>query len=121
MSKKRKSAKRKSAARVANTSRTDAAAGAAKTKALKPAAKKSPAKSKKQSASPKMGGGPMVWWQKTAQFFREVKVELKKVTWPSRKETLTSTSVVVALVLLASIFLGIVDLGLSRLIRTVIG
>ena len=51
------------------------------------------------------------------QFLKEVKVELKKVTWPSRKETIGSTSVVVVLVILISIFLGFVDLGLSQLIR----
>jgi preprotein translocase subunit SecE len=37
------------------------------------------------------------------------------------RSALASTSVVVALVLLASIFLGLVDMGLSRLIRSVIG
>lgn len=57
------------------------------------------------------------FWQKAKQFFREVRVELKKVTWPSRKETIASTSVVLITVVLVSFFLGIVDLGLSRLIK----
>jgi preprotein translocase subunit SecE len=56
-------------------------------------------------------------WPKAKQFFREVRVELKKVTWPSRKETISSTSVVLITVILVSFFLGIVDLGLSRLIK----
>jgi preprotein translocase subunit SecE len=57
-------------------------------------------------------------WMLTAkQFFREVKVELKKVTWPSRKETIASTSVVLITVILVAFYLGIVDLGLSRLIK----
>ena len=56
-------------------------------------------------------------WPKAKQFFREVRVELKKVTWPSRKETIASTSVVLITVVLVSFFLGIVDLGLSRLIK----
>ena len=51
------------------------------------------------------------------QFFREVRVELKKVTWPSRKETIASTSVVLVTVFLVGFYLGIVDLGLSRLIK----
>lgn len=55
--------------------------------------------------------------QKISQFFREVRVEMKKVTWPSRKETLASTSVVLVTVILMAFFLGIVDLGLSRLIK----
>ena len=44
-------------------------------------------------------------------------MELKKVTWPSRKETIASTSVVLVTVFLVAFFLGIVDLGLSRLIK----
>jgi len=51
------------------------------------------------------------------QFFREVRVELKKVTWPSRKETIASTSVVLITTFLVAIYLGVVDLGLSRLIK----
>ena len=56
---------------------------------------------------------------KTAQFLREVKVELKKVTWPSRKQTIGSTLVVIILVMIISLFLGAVDMGLSSLIRVV--
>jgi len=54
------------------------------------------------------------------QFLREVKVELKKVAWPSRKQAMGSTIVVVILVLLVSFFLGIVDIGLSSLIKAVL-
>jgi len=54
------------------------------------------------------------------QFLREVKIELKKVTWPSRKQTLGSTAVVIVLVIIISLFLGIVDVGLSTLIRVVL-
>jgi preprotein translocase subunit SecE len=56
----------------------------------------------------------------TFQFLREVKVELKKVTWPSRKQTIGSTVVVLALVVLISLFLGVVDIGLSQLIKFVL-
>lgn len=57
---------------------------------------------------------------KVTQFLREVKIELKKVTWPSRKETLASTAVVIILVIIISSFLGLVDMGLSSLIRFVL-
>ncbi|UCF95279.1 MAG: preprotein translocase subunit SecE [Desulfobacterales bacterium] len=57
---------------------------------------------------------------KAFQFLREVKIELKKVTWPSRKQTIGSTVVVIALVMLISLFLGVVDIGLSSLIRVVL-
>jgi len=57
---------------------------------------------------------------KSLQFLREVRVELKKVTWPTRKQTLGSTVVVIILVMIISLFLGIVDFGLSNLIRVVL-
>jgi preprotein translocase subunit SecE len=56
----------------------------------------------------------------SVQFLREVKIELKKVTWPSRKQTIGSTVVVIAVIILISIFLGSVDIGLSSLIRIVL-
>ena len=61
--------------------------------------------------------GPL---QKSLQFLREVKVELKKVTWPTRKQTIGSTLVVIILVMIISFFLGIVDIGLSSLIGVVL-
>ncbi|MGD9971626.1 MAG: preprotein translocase subunit SecE [Desulfatirhabdiaceae bacterium] len=54
------------------------------------------------------------------QFLREVKVELKKVAWPTRKQTAGSTVAVIILVMLISLFLGVVDVGLSSLIHTVL-
>ena len=57
---------------------------------------------------------------KSVQFLREVKVELKKVTWPSRKQTLGSTIVVLVLVTIIAFFLGAVDIGLSSLVKVVL-
>ena len=56
-------------------------------------------------------------FEATKQFLREVKTELKKVTWPSRKDTLSGTLVVLIAVFIIAIFLGIVDSGLSNLIK----
>ena len=55
------------------------------------------------------------------QFLKEAKTELKKVSWPSRKETVASTVVVLVLVMLAAIYLGLVDLGLSKAIKALLG
>lgn len=43
------------------------------------------------------------------QFVREVVTELKKVTWPSREETMKLTAVVIALSLLVGTFIGVLD------------
>ena len=58
--------------------------------------------------------------QKIFQFLKEVRFELRRVTWPSRKETLAGTMVVLVIVLIVASYLGIVDLGLSELIKTVL-
>ncbi|OGW08129.1 MAG: preprotein translocase subunit SecE [Nitrospinae bacterium RIFCSPLOWO2_12_39_16] len=53
-------------------------------------------------------------------FLNEVKIEMKKVSWPTRKETMYTTSAVIISVFLISFFLGLVDLGLSKLIERLI-
>ena len=75
----------------------------------------------------KVGGGKAIAAKrepnligKGIQFLREVKVELKKVTWPSRKQTIGSTVVVIILVMIISLFLGLVDVGLSSILRAVL-
>ena len=60
------------------------------------------------------------FWTSSVQFLREVKIELKKVTWPSRKQTMGSTAVVIVLVIIISSFLGLVDMGLTGLIKFVL-
>ena len=57
---------------------------------------------------------------KTRNFFEEVKLELEKVTWPTRKETLGTTWVVVVIVLLISLYLGACDLVLNKLMRLIL-
>jgi|YelNatPaOPRAMG01_1025707.scaffolds.fasta_scaffold05860_9 preprotein translocase subunit SecE len=49
-------------------------------------------------------------------FFNEVIAELKKVTWPTKKQVTTSTIVVLILVFLTAIYLNVVDLGFSYLV-----
>ncbi|MBW2595014.1 MAG: preprotein translocase subunit SecE [Deltaproteobacteria bacterium] len=58
---------------------------------------------------------------RVTRFLKEARVELRKVTWPTPKEALASTSVVIVVVIIMSLFLGVVDLGLTRIIRLVLG
>ncbi|MEJ5329566.1 MAG: preprotein translocase subunit SecE [Desulfobaccales bacterium] len=60
------------------------------------------------------------WYQNARQFLREALQELRKVTWPERRETLGTTAIVLFLVVVISTFLGLVDFGLARLVRTFI-
>lgn len=59
----------------------------------------------------------MEYVDKARDYFKDVIVELKRVTWPSKKETMAATWVVIITVIILSLFLGIVDLGLSQTIK----
>jgi preprotein translocase subunit SecE len=59
--------------------------------------------------------------EKVKQFLVEARNELKKVTWPTRKQALASTSVVIIVVVIVSLFLGVVDFGLTKIIKLVLG
>ena len=85
--------------------------------------KKTPRAIQKTSKKPTVANGSAVgrFIDKARQFFREAKVELKKVKWPTRKELLASTAVVIVLTLLLAFFLGLVDFGLIKIIRNVVG
>ncbi len=56
-----------------------------------------------------------------AEFVREVRREVARVTWPTRKETTVSTAMVFLMVILASIFFLVVDLALSWGVRLILG
>ncbi len=54
------------------------------------------------------------------QFFQQVRNEAAKVTWPTRKETMITTGMVLVMVVLASVFFLVVDLVLSSGVRAVL-
>lgn len=51
-------------------------------------------------------------------YFRESREELKKVVWPSRRETRNNTLMVIGISLFVAAFLGLVDVGLKFLLDT---
>ena len=55
------------------------------------------------------------------EFVQEAWQELKKVHWPSRKETYAATLVVIIVVVLISVYLALVDFALTKAIQAVIG
>ncbi len=54
-------------------------------------------------------------------FFKQVRAEAKKVTWPTRQETMASTIAVFVMVVIASIFLFAADQILSWVVRFALG
>jgi preprotein translocase subunit SecE len=59
-------------------------------------------------------------WGKIREFFKEVKIELKKVSWPTRFETMDSTKVVIIIVLAIAFYLGVVDIVLSNGVKRIL-
>ena len=55
------------------------------------------------------------------RYFRETIGELRKVNWPTRKEAITLTGVVLVVIIGMSTFLGILDFIFSRLLALVLG
>jgi len=53
------------------------------------------------------------WFRSLKQYFRDAWSELRRVTWPSRKELWNSTLTVLVVIALAGAFLGAVDLLLT--------
>ncbi len=58
--------------------------------------------------------------EKVVGFFQEFKTEMKKVTWPGGKDTVSSTAVVIVTVMIIVIFLGLVDYALGRIVYSVL-
>ena len=88
----------------------------AKGASAKDASKKAPPK----KASQETASGKLGRLGQLKEFFDQSKVEIKKVVWPSRKETIATSVAVLILVLVMSIFLGIVDLGLAKAIKAIL-
>ena len=58
----------------------------------------------------------MDWWSQARSFLADVQTEAKRVTWPGWKQTVTQTVVALVFVSFIAIYLGIVDLALTRII-----
>ncbi|WP_153125792.1 preprotein translocase subunit SecE [Peribacillus tepidiphilus] len=57
--------------------------------------------------------------QRLTEFFRGVVREMKKVSWPKRKELTRYTITVLTTVVIMALFFAVVDLGISQLIRLI--
>jgi preprotein translocase subunit SecE len=59
-------------------------------------------------------------FRKLREFFRDVTIEIKKVTFPKKDELVGSTWVVIVSVLIISVYLGVVDLALSKIVKVLL-
>ena len=57
---------------------------------------------------------------RTSRFFKEVGVEMQKVTWPTKQELIGSTAVVIVVSLILVVYVGLLDFGLRQVISLLI-
>lgn len=57
------------------------------------------------------------WIRQGRAFLRDVQSEAKRVTWLDMRQTAAQTAVALVFVFIIAIYLGLVDLGLSRFVR----
>jgi len=62
----------------------------------------------------------MKFFKKAVIFLKEAKEELKKVSWPSKKETWQKTLIVISFSLIVALILGLFDATLTFLLRKII-
>lgn len=55
------------------------------------------------------------------QFFRQVKQEVKKVTWPTRKEVVQTSIMVIVIVAIAATFFFFVDWAFGKIVKSIFG
>jgi len=83
------------------------------------ARKKSKKSAEKQAVQAQATGLPGKF-KELMQFFEESKVEIKKVVWPTRKETVTTCIAVLVVSVVIALYLGVVDLALSKIVEVVL-
>ena len=58
-------------------------------------------------------------FKKITNFLKEVKIELTKVSWSTRHELVGSTVVVITVTFIMAVFIGLIDILLSHILRVV--
>jgi preprotein translocase subunit SecE len=62
---------------------------------------------------------PLGWWGRSTEFLAEVRNEMKRVTWPSRREVYATTVVVILTAAFFGLYLFGVDLALSTVVQQI--
>jgi preprotein translocase subunit SecE len=79
----------------------------------------------RETPTPAHGRGPSKPTQplpaRISLFYRQVMAELHKVIWPTRKELVTYTTVVIAFVLVVIAYVTVLDFGFSKVVLAIFG
>ena len=72
-----------------------------------------------QAKTPSAGDGGQGWLTTTRTFFTEVRNEMRRVTWPSRREVYATTVVVILVSAFFGLYLWGLDLAIDKVIRMI--
>ncbi len=78
-------------------------------------------KQQKATAKPARRGKLGYRIDRIVKYFREMIAELKKATWPSKKDLAKYTGIVLAFVTILAVVVGLLDLGFTELLRLITG
>ncbi len=73
------------------------------------------------SSRPKKGADKPGLWARLTLFLRQMVAELRKVIWPTRRELITYTWVVIVFVAVVTAIVGVFDLVFTKLVLQVFG
>lgn len=107
-------------AHVSDTERKNSPGAQARDKAARDKAAPAASKSARRDGAKKEADSPQGLARKVQElkeFFEEAKVELKKITWPSRKEAQATSIAVLVLTVVMAVFLGLTDMSLSKIVE----
>ena len=62
---------------------------------------------------------PLGWWGRASEFIAEVRAEMKRVTWPSRREVYATTIVVILTSAFFGLYLFGVDIALGSMVQAI--
>ncbi len=74
-----------------------------------------PSKEKKSKKSEKKDEGKKQ--NRVARWFRDLKIEFKNVTWPTKHTVMVNTGIVLATIVMSSALVGLMDLGMFKLVQ----
>lgn len=69
----------------------------------------------------KKGSGKKSWFSRVKQFWKDTAAELKKVVWPSKEQVRNNTIVVIAVVVIAAVFMVVLDAIFGGIIGLLVG
>ena len=84
-------------------------------------ADKKPEKKETSTEAVKKVDKKLPFFKRIGKWFRDMKSELKKVTWPTSKQVVRDTLTVIVIVVISALFIGVIDLVFKNIVSFSVG